>query len=70
MEIKGIEELRLPPKKHSFKVKSLTMLLCALGIGKRMDNVLITNHKIKIFQLEVPPQTLRLEVFLHHQMTP
>jgi len=38
MKIKAIKGLGLPPKKRSFKVKSLTMLLCALQIGKHIDN--------------------------------
>ena len=36
--MKAIKGLGLPSKKRSFKVKSLTMLLCLLRIGKRMED--------------------------------
>jgi len=70
MEIKAIKGLGLPPKKSFFNVKRLTILLCAVGIGKRMDDVFVANHKIEILQKEVPPKIITLEVFLHHQMAP
>jgi len=38
MKMKAIKGLGLPPKKRFFKVKSLTLLLCAFGIGKRIDD--------------------------------
>jgi len=47
MEIKTIKGIRLPPMKRSFKVKSLTMLLCVLEMDKCMDNVFIANTKLK-----------------------
>jgi len=55
MEIRAIKGLGLPFKKRSLKVKSLTMLLYAPGIGKRMDNIFVVNYEIEIFQLKVPP---------------
>jgi len=39
MKIKATKEkgLGLPPKKHSFKVKSLTVLLCLIRISQCMN---------------------------------
>ena len=56
MEIKAIKELGLPPKKHSFKVKNLTMRLHALKIGKGVDDDLFFNglaHKIRLEPLSI-----------------
>jgi len=55
MESKAIKGLGLPPKKRSFKVKSLTMLLCALGIGKHMDDDFVNRvaHKISLEPLSI-----------------
>jgi len=66
MKMKAIKGLGLPPKKHSFKVKSLFRV----GIGEDIGVVFIANHENLIFQQKVPRQTLRLEVRLHHQMKP
>ena len=42
--------VRLSPKKCFFKVKNLTMLLCALGIGKHMDDNFVNKvvHKLRL----------------------
>jgi len=52
VEIKAKKGLGLPSKMCSFKVKSLTMLLCALGIGKHMDDNPFNGvaHKISLEQ--------------------
>ena len=46
MKKKKEKELGLPPKKRSFKVKSLTIFLCAVGNGKIMSIIYVANHKI------------------------
>ena len=56
--------------KRSFKPKSVTMLLCAVGIDKRMDAIFVVNHKIVLLQPKIPPQKLILEVLRCHQLTP
>jgi len=55
MEIKAIKRLALPPKKCAFKVKSLTMLLYALGIDKHMEDDLFNwvTHKIRLEPLSI-----------------
>jgi len=55
MKMKATKGLGLPPKKRSFKVKSLTVHLCALGIGKHMDVDLFNRvaHKIRLKPLSI-----------------
>jgi len=55
METKAVKGLELSPKKCSFKVKSLTMLLCKLGIGKHMGEDLFNGvaHKIRLEPLSI-----------------
>ena len=51
----------MPPKKRSFKVKSLTMLLYAVGIDKSMDDDFVNRVAQKI-RLEPLSSTLNVPV--------
>jgi len=46
---KLLKGLGLPPKKRSFSVKRLTIISCALGIGKRINDSFVTSSKIEFF---------------------
>ena len=68
MKVKAIKGLGLPPKKHSFKVNSLTFLLCAHWIDKCLNYGLFNRlaYKIRFEPLSVDHECIgRLTARFH-----